>query len=65
MELTSVQLYSVALSAGKAHRDHKHHHVHKFDHEGEISTTTAPPRPAVSFKIKILLPFFDEIFFPI
>jgi hypothetical protein len=49
MELTSVQLYSVALSAGKAHRDHKHHHVHKFDHEGELSTTTAAPRPAVSF----------------
>lgn len=48
MELTSVQLYSVAMSAGKAHRDHKHHHVHKFDHEGELSTTTAAPRPAVS-----------------
>ena len=49
MEVTSLQLYSVALSAGKAHRDHKHHHVHKFDHDGEISTTTALPRPAVSF----------------
>lgn len=48
MELTSLQLYSVALSAGKAHRDHKHHHVHKFDHQGEISTTTPAPRPAVS-----------------
>lgn len=48
MEVTSLQLYSVALSAGKAHRDHKHHHVHKFDHDGEISTTTAMPRPAVS-----------------
>jgi hypothetical protein len=47
MELTSLQLYSVALSAGKAHRDHKHHHVHKFDHNGEISTTTTP-RPPVS-----------------
>lgn len=48
MELTSVQLYSVALSAGKAHRDHKHHHVHKFDHQGELSTTTQAPRSNVS-----------------
>nr|XP_019544567.2 uncharacterized protein LOC109415138 [Aedes albopictus] len=43
-ELTMVQLYKVALSAGKAHRDHKHHHVHHFDHHGgEI--TPAPPVP--------------------
>ncbi|EDW82637.1 uncharacterized protein Dwil_GK25027 [Drosophila willistoni] len=44
-EMTMVQVYRVALSAGKAHRDHKHHHVHHFDHEGqELSTTTrAPP----------------------
>ncbi|XP_070499930.1 uncharacterized protein b6 [Chironomus tepperi] len=47
MEVTSLQLYSVALSAGKAHRDHKHHHVHKFDHDGEISTTTPLPRPTI------------------
>ncbi|KAG5682510.1 hypothetical protein PVAND_011859 [Polypedilum vanderplanki] len=47
MELISLQLYSVALSAGKAHRDHKHHHVHKFDHNGEISTTTTTPRPSI------------------
>ncbi|XP_017054813.1 uncharacterized protein LOC108097182 [Drosophila ficusphila] len=44
-EMTLVQLYRVALSAGKAHRDHKHHHVHHFDHEGQevSSTTRAPP----------------------
>jgi hypothetical protein len=46
-EVTLLQLYSVALSAGKAHRDHKHHHVHKFDHNGEISTTTTPAPPPV------------------
>lgn len=49
-EVTLVQVYSVALSAGKAHRNHKHHHVHKFDHNGEIETTTAiPTTPAVRF----------------
>ncbi|XP_013101112.1 uncharacterized protein LOC106082902 [Stomoxys calcitrans] len=43
-EVTLVQLYRVALSAGKAHRDHKHHHAHHFDHEGkEIHPTTKPP----------------------
>ncbi|XP_016939020.2 uncharacterized protein b6 [Drosophila suzukii] len=44
-EMTLVQVYRVALSAGKAHRDHKHHHVHHFDHEGQelSSTTRAPP----------------------
>ncbi|XP_017109665.2 uncharacterized protein b6 [Drosophila bipectinata] len=44
-EMTLVQVYRVALSAGKAHRDHKHHHVHHFDHEGQEvpSTTRAPP----------------------
>ncbi|TDG39680.1 hypothetical protein AWZ03_013899 [Drosophila navojoa] len=44
-EVTLVQIYRVALSAGKAHRDHKHHHVHHFDHEGQElpSTTRAPP----------------------
>lgn len=42
-EITLLQLYKVALSAGKAHRDHKHHHVHHFDHNGEIMTTQAPP----------------------
>lgn len=47
MEITVLQLYKVALSAGKAHRDHKHHHVHHFDHEGLITTTTTTPSPLV------------------
>ncbi|KAI8033796.1 hypothetical protein M5D96_013438 [Drosophila gunungcola] len=48
--MTLVQVYRVALSAGKAHRDHKHHHVHHFDHEGlEVSSTTRAP-PSVSWK---------------
>lgn len=45
-EVTLLQLYKVALSAGKAHRDHKHHHVHHFDFNGPIEspmTTAAPP----------------------
>lgn len=45
-EITMVQLYSVALTAGKAHRDHKHHHAHKYDHNGSPITTTPPPQPA-------------------
>lgn len=45
MEVTMVQLYKVALSAGKAHRDHKHHHVHHFNHEGPVTSTAAPPPP--------------------
>ncbi|XP_040157508.1 uncharacterized protein LOC120897003 [Anopheles arabiensis] len=52
-ELTAVQIYKVALSAGKAHRDHKHHHVHHFDHNGGEVTSTTPrtqvapsPQPA-------------------
>lgn len=45
-----VQLYHVALTAGKAHKDHKHHHVHHFKHDGtplESSTEpiTEPPAP--------------------
>ncbi|XP_055694385.1 uncharacterized protein LOC129796456 isoform X2 [Lutzomyia longipalpis] len=42
-EVTMIQLYKVALSAGKAHRDHKHHHVHHFDHNGPITSTAPPP----------------------
>lgn len=44
-EMTLVQVYRIALSAGKAHRDHKHHHAHHFDHEGQelILTTKKPP----------------------
>ncbi|XP_064540249.1 uncharacterized protein b6 [Drosophila montana] len=43
-EVTMVQIYRVALSAGKAHRDHKHHHVHHVDHDGqEVSSTPRVP----------------------
>ncbi|XP_059622532.1 uncharacterized protein LOC132265775 [Phlebotomus argentipes] len=45
-EVTMIQLYKVALSAGKAHRDHKHHHVHHFDHNGPVSSTATPPTPS-------------------
>ncbi|XP_044268224.1 uncharacterized protein LOC123013625 [Tribolium madens] len=46
-QITMVQLYKVALTAGKAHRDHKHHHAHQYDHNGNQITTPAPvtPRP--------------------
>lgn len=47
MEITMLQIYKVALSAGKAHRDHKHHHVHHFDHNGPATSTPAPPPPPV------------------
>lgn len=42
MEVTMIQMYKVALSAGKAHRDHKHHHVHHFNHDGLAPVTQAP-----------------------
>ncbi|XP_057670307.1 uncharacterized protein LOC130902300 [Diorhabda carinulata] len=45
-EITMVQLYKVALTAGKAHKDHKHHHAHQFDHNGRVITTPAPTTPA-------------------
>lgn len=45
-EITMVQLYAVALTAGKAHRDHKHHHAHQYDHNGTPITTTPTPPPA-------------------
>ncbi|KAL1514175.1 hypothetical protein ABEB36_003474 [Hypothenemus hampei] len=41
-EVTMLQLYSVALTAGKAHKDHKHHHAHQYDHNGNAITTPAP-----------------------
>lgn len=41
-EITMLQLYNVALTAGKAHRDHKHHHAHQYDHNGNQITTPAP-----------------------
>lgn len=49
-EITMLQLYHVALTAGKAHKDHKHHHAHHFKHDGtpiEPSTepVTEPPPP--------------------
>lgn len=43
-EITMVQLYHVALTAGKAHKDHKHHHAHHFKHDGTPSdSSTEPP----------------------
>lgn len=36
-----VQLYGVALTAGKAHKDHKHHHAHHYEHD----TSNNTPRP--------------------
>ncbi|KAJ8975433.1 hypothetical protein NQ317_000169 [Molorchus minor] len=44
-EVTMIQLYSVALTAGKAHKDHKHHHAHQYDHSGKMITTPAPTTP--------------------
>lgn len=48
-----LQLYHVALTAGKAHKDHKHHHAHHFKHDGsplETSTeaVTEPPPPVAT-----------------
>lgn len=60
-EVTLLQVYSVALSAGKAHRDHKHHHAHKFDHNGEIEPTTTPAPPPVS-EISFLFGYLKQIF---
>ncbi|KAK0078160.1 hypothetical protein PV325_002921 [Microctonus aethiopoides] len=45
-ELTMMQLYNVALTAGKAHRDHKHHHAHHYEHDTSNNaprTTTQTP----------------------
>ncbi|XP_058838121.1 uncharacterized protein LOC131693880 [Topomyia yanbarensis] len=50
-ELTMVQIYKVALSAGKAHRDHKHHHVHHFDHNGRELTPATPKASSQSLVI--------------
>lgn len=55
-EVTMVQLYNVALSAGKAHRNHKHHHAHKFHHEG-VTTTTQPPPVTTSPPQDFMHPF--------
>lgn len=51
-EITILQLYKVALSAGKAHRDHKHHHVHHFDHEGLVTQSPqSTPAPEVYYSL--------------
>lgn len=45
-ELTMLQLYGVALTAGKAHKDHKHHHAHHYEHDTSNNvprTTTQAP----------------------
>nr|XP_034184872.1 uncharacterized protein LOC117606483 [Osmia lignaria] len=46
-EITMVQLYEVALTAGKAHKDHKHHHAHHYEHETG-NNTPRPIRPPVT-----------------
>lgn len=50
-EITMVQLYKVALTAGKAHKDHKHHHAHKYDHDGRMITTPAPTTPRTANRL--------------
>ncbi|XP_049885276.1 uncharacterized protein LOC126380094 [Pectinophora gossypiella] len=52
-EITMLQLYHVALTAGKAHKDHKHHHAHKFKHDGSpvesaTEAVTEPPPPVAT-----------------
>lgn len=46
-EVTMVQLYGIALTAGKAHRDHKHHHAHHYEHDtnNNIPPSTTPQAP--------------------
>ncbi|OAD54535.1 hypothetical protein WN48_06590 [Eufriesea mexicana] len=46
-EVTMVQLYGVALTAGKAHKDHKHHHAHHYEHDTD-NNTPRPTRPPVT-----------------
>ena len=46
-EITMVQLYGVALTAGKAHKDHKHHHAHHYEHD-TTNNTPRPTRPPVT-----------------
>lgn len=55
MEVTVLQLYKVALSAGKAHRDHKHHHVHHFNHDGILMTTQPPTPPPTQVNYSCIL----------
>jgi len=52
-----LQLYDVALTAGKAHKDHKHHHGHHYEHDTSNNTPrtttrapmTGPPLPPHPF----------------
>lgn len=51
-EITLVQLYKAALTAGKAYTNHKHHHAHHFHHEDkageddyEIDNPSPPQSP--------------------
>ncbi|CAK9803363.1 Neuronal pentraxin-1 [Anthophora quadrimaculata] len=46
-EVTMVQLYGVALTAGKAHKDHKHHHAHHYEHDTS-NNTPRPTRPSIT-----------------
>ncbi|XP_054011862.1 uncharacterized protein LOC128894245 [Hylaeus anthracinus] len=47
-EVTMLQLYSVALTAGKAHKDHKHHHAHHYEHDTSNNTPRPTSRPLVT-----------------
>lgn len=45
-EITQLQMYSVALTAGKAYRDHKHHHGnYNSDPAQPARSTTTTPAP--------------------
>ncbi|XP_034236467.1 uncharacterized protein LOC117642405 [Thrips palmi] len=45
-EITQLQMYTVALTAGKAYRDHKHHHGNYAGEPGQAQrTTTTTPAP--------------------
>ncbi|EZA55910.1 Neuronal pentraxin-2 [Ooceraea biroi] len=47
-ELTMLQLYNVALTAGKAHKDHKHHHAHHYEHDTSNNVPRATTRAPVT-----------------
>ncbi|KAI4491120.1 hypothetical protein M0802_010430 [Mischocyttarus mexicanus] len=56
-EITMVQLYRVALTAGKAHKDHKHHHAHHYEHDTTNNTPRQTTRPPVTGPPLPLNPF--------
>lgn len=64
VEVTMVQLYKVALSAGKAHRDHKHHHVHHFNHDGLAPTAPPPPPTQPTVSLDVFDSIYPLYFFP-